>query len=194
VTACSSGFSFLFSSDTLLTKCRRATIHWAFPGSPPWSALSVVKLASAPVESPSPKDSNSLAKSSGILIPRVSDLKAATRPSSLFPISFALTGSKCFSVSLVNVSSRLSAFRESAEGSEVVAFADGAVDDEGVIIIADGGGGSKEGGGLAPASWRLGGAVGSVPDGNEAAAVLEDGNPIRRVSRLPVPGWAEPGL
>ena len=60
--------------------------------------------------------------------------------------------------------------------------------DEGVIIIKeDGGGGSKEGGGLAPASWRLGGAVGSVPDGN-GAAVLEDGNPIRRVNRLPVPG------
>jgi len=35
--------------------------------------------------------------------------------------------------------------------------------------------------------------VGSVPDGN-GAAVLEDGNPIRRVNRLPVPGWAEPGL
>jgi len=54
---------------------------------------------------------------------------------------------------------------------EVVAFVDsndggaGAVD-VGVIIIKDGGGGSRDGGGLAPASWRLGGAVGSVPDGN----------------------------
>jgi len=83
----------------------------------------------------------------------------------------------------------------------VVAFADsddggaaGVVDEGVIIIITDGGGGSKEGGGLAPASWRLGGAVGSVPDGNEAAAVLEDGNPIRRVNLLPVPGWAEPGL
>jgi len=76
----------------------------------------------------------------------------------------------------------------------VVAFDDSAAAvEEGVIIIKDGGGGSSEGGGLAPASWRQGGAVGSVPDGN-GAAVLEDGNPIRRVSRLPVPGWAEPGL
>ena len=30
MTAFSSGFSFLFSSDTLLTKCRRATIHCNF--------------------------------------------------------------------------------------------------------------------------------------------------------------------
>jgi len=62
----------------------------------------------------------------------------------------------------------------------------GAVE-KGVIIIMDGGGGSRDGGGLAPASWRLGGAVGSVPDGN-GAAVLEAGNPMRRVRRLPVPG------
>merc|ERR1719209_1831687 len=48
--------------------------------------------------------------------------------------------------------------------------------DEGVIVITDGGGGR-----------RLGGAVGSVPDGN-GAAVLEAGNPMRRVRRLPVPG------
>jgi len=59
--------------------------------------------------------------------------------------------------------------------------------DEGVIVITDGGGGRRDGGGLAPASWRLGGAVGSVPDGN-GAAVLEAGNPMRRVRRLPVPG------
>ena len=58
---------------------------------------------------------------------------------------------------------------------------------EGVIFVTDGGGGSRDGGGLAPASWRLGGAVGSVPDGS-GAAVLEAGNPIRRVSRLPDPG------
>lgn len=64
---------------------------------------------------------------------------------------------------------------------------------EGVIIVTDGGGGSRDGGGLAPASWRLGGAVGSVPGGS-GAAVLEAGNPIRRVSRLPDPGWTVPGL
>ena len=62
----------------------------------------------------------------------------------------------------------------------------GAVE-KGVIILMDGGGGSRDGGGLAPASWRLGGAVGSVPVGN-GGAVLEAGNPMRRVRRLPVPG------
>ena len=73
----------------------------------------------------------------------------------------------------------MTAFVDSDDGGA------GAVD-EGVIIIKDGGGGSNDGGGLAPASWRLGGAVGSVPDGN--GAVLEAGNPIRRVRRLPDPG------
>jgi len=188
-------FSFLFSSDTLLTKCRRATIHWAFPGSPPWSALSVVKLDSASVASPFSNDDNSLDKSTGILVPSVSALWAATRPSSLFPTSFAFTGSKWFSVSLVNVCSKSSAFKE---GSEEAAFVDsvdggaGAVD-EGVTTIKDGGGGRRDGGGLAPASWRLGGAVGSVPVGKGDAA-LEAGNPMRRVRRLPVPGWTVPGL
>jgi len=117
-------FSFLFSSDTLLTRCRRATIHWAFPGSPPWSALSVMKLDSAPVKSSFFKDANSLAKSTGILVPSVSALWAATRPSSLFPTSFAFTGSKWFSVSPVNVSSKSSAFKDITEGSEVAVFVD----------------------------------------------------------------------
>jgi len=60
-------------------------------------------------------------------------------------------------------------------------------------FIRGGGGGSIEGGGFAPASWRLGGAVGSVPDG-KGAAVVEDGKPTRRVNRFPAPGWAVPGL
>ena len=59
---------------------------------------------------------------------------------------------------------------------------------EGVATIKDGGGGRRDGGGLAPASWRLGGAVGSVPAGNGGAVRLEAGNPMRRVRRLPVPG------
>merc|ERR550517_281069 len=118
------GQKYWNSSDTLLTKCRRATIHWAFPGSPPWSALSVVKLASAPVKSPSSNDTSSLVKSTGILVPSESALWAATRPSSLFPTSFALTESKWFSVSLVNIFSKSSVFKEFAEGSEVVAFVD----------------------------------------------------------------------
>ena len=58
---------------------------------------------------------------------------------------------------------------------------------EGLSTIKDGGGGRRDGGGLAPASWRLGGAVGSVPVGN-GGALLEAGNPMRRVRRLPVPG------
>ena len=64
---------------------------------------------------------------------------------------------------------------------------------EGVIIVTDGGGGSRDGGGLAPASWRLGGAVGSVPGGS-GTAVLEAGNPIRRVSRLPDPGYEKTSM
>jgi len=60
-------------------------------------------------------------------------------------------------------------------------------------FIRGGGGGSIDGGGFAPASWRLGGAVGSVPDG-KGAAVVEDGKPTRRVNRFPAPGWAVPGL
>ena len=91
-------------------------------------------------------------------------------------------------MSLVNVSSKSSAFKEGS----VAAFVDNddvgaeAVD-EGVTTIKDGGGGRSDGGGLAPASWRLGGAVGSVPVGN-GGAVLEAGNPMRLVRRLPVPG------
>jgi len=60
-------------------------------------------------------------------------------------------------------------------------------------FIRGGGGGSIDGGGFAPASWRLGGAVGSVPDG-KGAALVEDGKPTRRVNRFPAPGWAVPGL
>ena len=55
-------------------------------------------------------------------------------------------------------------------------------------LIRGGGGGSIDGGGFAPASWRLGGAVGSVPDG-KGAAVVEDGKPTRRVKRFPAPGY-----
>ena len=57
----------------------------------------------------------------------------------------------------------------------------------GGIVIKEGGGGIRDGGGRAPASWRLGGAVGSVPDGN-GADVLVEGKPTRRVKRLPPPG------
>ena len=74
----------------------------------------------------------------------------------------------------------MAAFVESDDGGA------GAVD-EGVATIKEGGGGRRDGGGLAPASWRLGGAVGSVPVGN-AGAALEAGNPMRRVRRLPAPG------
>ena len=92
-------------------------------------------------------------------------------------------------MSLVNVSSKSSAFKDITEGSEVAVFVDGEAGtvDEGATTIKDGGGGRREGGGLAPASWRLGGAVGSVPVGNGGAA-LEAGNPMRLVRRLPVPG------
>ena len=74
----------------------------------------------------------------------------------------------------------MAAFEDNDDGGA------GAVD-EGVTTIKDGGGGRSDGGGLAPASWRLGGAVGSVPVGN-GGAVLEAGNPMRLVRRLPVPG------
>ena len=61
-------------------------------------------------------------------------------------------------------------------------------------FIRGGGGGSIEGGGFAPASWRLGGAVASVPDG-KGVELVEDGKPTRRVNRFPAPvyekrvGW-----
>ena len=55
-------------------------------------------------------------------------------------------------------------------------------------FIRGGGGGSIEGGGFAPASWRLGGAVGSVPDG-KGVELVEDGKPTRRVNRFPAPGY-----
>ena len=55
-------------------------------------------------------------------------------------------------------------------------------------FIRGGGGGRMEGGGFAPASWRLGGAVGSVPDG-KGVELVEDGKPTRRVNRFPAPGY-----
>ena len=111
-----------------------------------------------------------------------------------FHTIFQLPESKWFCVSLASLSSKEFASKSDPIDSGVTLSVEceyigvGAAVALGEGFIRGGGGGSIDGGGLAPASWRLGGAVGSVPDG-KGAAVVEDGKPTRRVNRFPAPGY-----